>query len=297
VLMPPIDWCQPWLAPWREPGQRVAQVVAAGAALPDALNREQAAQQRMADGTLATQAPNEIEMPNAAAHASSANPQASVAPQSGRVGIEFVPQSALPPGMGYEHYMAQTGQCPTRENLHDFFNGLCWLRFPQTKRKINQLHAAQLELAGAGCGIGNGASASATPPRGPVRDALTVLDENAAFLLAPPPLWQALEARDWPRLFIDLRPLWADAQLVLFGHALLEKLVSPRKPITAHVYQAQPRLQSLEQLDTWIAADLSAARLAAKPFVPLPVLGIPGWWPENENISFYDDPLVFRPRR
>jgi hypothetical protein len=262
--MSPTDWRQPWLAPWRDPGQRVAQAVAAGAALPDALNREQAAQQRMA----------------------------------GCSGIEFVPQSALPPGQGYEHYMAQTGQCPTRENLHDFFNGLCWLRFPQTKRQINQLHAAELELAGAGCDIGNGNGNGATPPpRGPVRDALTVLDENAAFLIAPPPLWQALEARDWQRLFIELRPLWADAQLVLFGHALLEKLVSPRKPITAHVYRAQPALQSLEALDAWVAADLSAERLAAKPFVPLPVLGIPGWWPENENVSFYDDAQVFRPRR
>ena len=56
-------------------------------------------------------------------------------------------------------------------------------------------------------------------------------------------------------------------------------------------------MQSLEQLDAWVAADLSAARLAAKPFVPLPVLGIPGWWPENENVSFYDDAQVFRPRR
>lgn len=261
--MPSIDWHQPWLAPWREPGQRVAQAVVAGAALPDALNAEQAAQ-RLAGGA----------------------------------GIEFVPQSALPPGQGYEHYMAQTGQCPTRENLHDFFNGLCWLRFPQTKRQINQLHAAELARDGAGCGTGKAAAASAIPPpRGPVRDALTVLDENAAFLLAPPPLWQALEARDWPRLFIGLRPLWADAQLVLFGHALLEKLVAPRKPITAHVYRAQPAMASLEELDAWVAADLSAARLAAKPFVPLPVLGVPGWWPQNETLSFYDDAQVFRPRR
>ena len=299
--MPPIDWRQPWLAPWRDPGQRVAQAIAAGADLPAALNREWAAQQRMqqrvAGGTLAVQAPNEVATPNAAAHA-------------GHPGIEFVPQSALPPGQGYEHYMAQTGQCPTRENLHDFFNGLCWLRFPQTKRKINQLHATELERAstGAGCGIGNAATAgtgvgarataSATSPqRGPVRDALTVFDENAAFLLAPPLLWQALEARDWPRLFIELRPLWADAQLVLFGHALLEKLVAPRKPITAHVYRAQPTMPSLEPLDAWVAADLSAERLATKPFVPLPVLGVPGWWPENENVSFYDDAQVFRPRR
>ena len=208
------------------------------------------------------------------------------------VAVKFVPQSDLPPGMGYEHYLFQSSQCPTRDNLHDFFNGLCWLRFPQTKKKINQLHAA--ELAGAKAAFNAGAS---LPPRGPVRDALTVFDENAAFLLAPQPLWDALDARDWLRLFVDLRPLWAEAQLVLFGHALLEKLVYPRKPITAHVYRAQPAIHSIAQLDAWIAGDLMAAKLACKPFAPLPVLGVPGWWPENEEVSFYDDATVFRPRR
>ena len=204
------------------------------------------------------------------------------------VAVKFVPQSDLPPGMGYEHYLFQSSQCPTRDNLHDFFNGLCWLRFPQTKKKINQLHAAELS---------NGSTGTSPPPRGPVRDALTVFDENAAFLLAPQPLWDALDARDWLRLFVDLRPLWAEAQLVLFGHALLEKLVYPRKPITAHVYRAQPAIHSIAQLDAWIAGDLMAAKLACKPFAPLPVLGVPGWWPENEEVSFYDDATVFRPRR
>ena len=32
-------------------------------------------------------------------------------------------------------------------------------------------------------------------------------------------------------------------------------------------------------------------------FTPLPLLGIPGWWPENGELSFYDDAQVFRPRR
>ena len=202
--------------------------------------------------------------------------------------VRFVPQDALPPGQAYEHYLFHSGQCPTRDNLHDFFNGICWLRFPLTKKKINQLHAAELAAIAEG----------ANPPlRGPVRDALTVFDENAAFLLAPPPLWQALEARDWQRLFVGLRPLWKDAQLVLFGHALLEKLVYPRKQVTAHVYQAKPAIDSIAKLDAWIAGDLSAAKLAGKPFVPLPVLGVPGWWPGNEDFSFYDDLSVFRPRR
>ncbi len=199
--------------------------------------------------------------------------------------VHFVPQSALPDGQAYEQFIFDTQTVPTRDNLHDFFNGLCWLTFPQTKKKLNQLQAQQLAVDGV------------QKVRGPVRDALTLFDENAAFLLAPQPLWDALIARDWHRLFVTQRQLWAQAQLVLFGHALLEKLVNPRKPITAHVYRAQPAIDSIAKLDAWVAADLRAEKLASKPFVPLPVLGVPGWWAENEKLSFYEDLLVFRPEK
>ena len=199
--------------------------------------------------------------------------------------VQFVAQCELPAGKAYEAFIFETATVPTRDNLHDFFNGLCWLKFPLAKAKLNALQAAQIATAGV------------RPVRGPVRDALTLFDENAALLSAPPALWDALLARDWKRLFIELRPLWADAQLVLFGHALLEKLVSPRKPITAHVYRAPLAIDSIASLDFWLAEDLSADKLAAKPFSPLPVLGVPGWWAENENFSFYDDSQVFRPHR
>ena len=197
----------------------------------------------------------------------------------------FVPQSALPAGQAYERFIFDSGTVPTRDNLHDFFNGLCWLRFPQTKAKLNRLQAEQIAAAGV------------APLRGPVRDALTVFDENAALLWAPEPLWGALLDRDWRRLFVELRPLWQEAQLLLFGHALLEKLVYPRKPVTAHVYRAPSAMNSIASLDAGVAQDLSAEKIAGKPFTPLPVLGVPGWWPENENFSFYDDSFVFRPRR
>ena len=201
----------------------------------------------------------------------------------GSAPVRFVSQSQLPPGEAYERHIFNTGSVPTRDNLHDFFNGLCWMRFPATKKRLNQLQAAEI------------ANVGVTALRGPVRDALTVFDENAAFLLAPPLLWQALEARDWQRLFVGLRPLWKDAQLILFGHALVEKLVYARKPITAHIYRAQPAINSIAILDAWVANDLSAEKLASKPFVPMPVLGVPGWWAENEDFSFYDDASVFRP--
>lgn len=257
-----IDWSQPWFAPLRRPGEAAGALALQGAAVAQALNA--------------------VGRTHGAA---AANANAARAGDEGHCPVRFVPQGDLPPGEAYERYIFNTHDCPTRDGLHDFFNGLCWLRFPETKTRLNQLQAAEI------------ASAGIRPVRGPVRDALTLFDENAAFLLAPQALWDALIARDWQQLFIGLRPLWADTQLVLFGHALLEKLVYPRKPITAHVYRAQPAIHSIAELDAWVAADLSADKLAGKPFAPLPVLGVPGWWPENENFSFYDDSLVFRPRR
>jgi len=196
--------------------------------------------------------------------------------------VVFVPQSDLPSGVAYETFIFNTGKVPTRDGLHDFFNGLCWMHFPRTKKRLNQLQAAQITQTGI------------QPVRGPTRDALTVFDENAAFLLAPDVLWEALVVKDWHALFVTLRPLWREAQLVLFGHALLEKLVSPRKPVTAHVYYAQAAINSIAKLDQWIANDLSAEKLATKPFAHLPVLGVPLWWPENEDPAFYEDATVFR---
>lgn len=198
------------------------------------------------------------------------------------MGLQFVPQSYLPAGEAYESFIFRTRQVPTREGLHDFFNGLCWLQFPQTKTRLNQLQAAQIAATGI------------QPQRGPARDALTIFDENAAFFQGPDVLWDALAAKDWHALFVAHRALWAQARLVLFGHALLEKLASPRKPITAHVYRAQAATKSIADLDNWMAGDLRAEKLAAKPFAHLPVLGVPGWWAANEDFDFYVDPSVFR---
>ena len=202
--------------------------------------------------------------------------------QGGAQAVRFVSQEVLPEGQAYERFIFERRECPTREGLHDFFNGLCWMVFPQAKRQVNRLQAGQIALHGVG-GI-----------RGPVRDALTVFDENGALLDAPAPLWDALVARQWQRLFVDLRPLWAQARLVVFGHALLEKLATARKDLTAHVWRSSAPLASLPQADCWLAAQMTEAALAAKPFVPLPVLGVPGWWAANADPGFYDDATVFR---
>jgi hypothetical protein len=190
----------------------------------------------------------------------------------------FVEQSALPAGEPYEAFVARTACVPTRDNLHDLFNGLVWLSDPKTKRRLNALQAQQLALRGA------------SGPRGALRDALTLFDENAAILKAPAPLVDALRARDWRTLFVERRTDWNSASLRLFGHALLEKLTQPRKNITAHVWLVE------EITDAAVAASLNPEKLAAKSFFPLPVLGVPGWWSANEAPGFYDDAGVFRTR-
>ncbi|WP_431276763.1 DUF3025 domain-containing protein [Variovorax ureilyticus] len=199
--------------------------------------------------------------------------------------LRFVPGDSAPPGEAYEAFIHRTACVPTRDNLHDFFNGLVWHHFPETKRRLNELQAAEIARDGIGAS------------RGPLRDALTLFDENGAVLEAPGPLWDAFRARDWQGLFVTHRSLWREARLLVFGHALLEKLTTPRKAATAHVLIAPGEMPSIPLDDATIAASLHPAHLATKPFAPLPVLGVPGWCVRNENFSFYDDSEVFRPRR
>lgn len=244
-----LDWDRPWLAPFRAHAAQVSHGLARGQSVSELLN--DLAQGRQAAG-------------------------------SDPLPVRFVSQSCLPEGHAYEDFIWHRRQVPTRDNLHDLFNGLAWLTWPRTKARLNALQAGQIAAAGVGT------------TRGPLRDALTLFDENAAIVLGPPELMQALRARDWQRLFVALRPLWAQAQVLLFGHAAQEKLQAPRKAITAHVYLPRHDLRG-QGLDASLAADLDPDHLACKPYTPLPVLGIPGWWAANANFSFYDDSQVFRP--
>lgn len=191
----------------------------------------------------------------------------------------FVDQSALPAGEPYESFIARTGCVPTRHLSHDLFNALVWCVHPRLKTHLNALQSEQIERVGVG------------PVRGAVRDALTLFDENAAWLQAPAPLTDALRQRDWSQLFVTHRALWCDTRLVLFGHALLDKLLQPRKAITAHVWVVPP---DVADPVAWLVEHLTPDVLSRKPWLPLPVLGVPGWWNSNEQIGFYDDAAVFR---
>lgn len=211
-------------------------------------------------------------------------PQPQALTQAARAPVAFVPQADLPESQAYEDFIFATSRVPTREGLHDFFNALCWMHFPLTKKRLNQLQAAEIARAGV------------QQVRGPVRDAATVFDENALLIQASDALWTALTEHRWRDALVGLREEWAHTRRWTFGHAALEKLVQPYKSITVHLWRV-PEAVAPADLDRWLSQDLTAEKLARKPFSPLPVLGVPGWWRANDDAAFYDDADVFRPRR
>jgi hypothetical protein len=212
--------------------------------------------------------------------------------------IRFVPQAELPEGRAYEEFIGATGCVPTRDNLHDFFNGLVWLTFPRIKQQLNALQAAQIALAGVG------------KSRGPARDGATIFDENCALLVVRADeegaaLVVALREHAWSEaLFARRGQFGGAAQVWLFGHALMEKLAAPRKAITAHTrvleapdaYFSWPHEEQRAWIDRHVAQALAHDGLSTAAFTPLPVLGIPGWWPD-QDAAFYADATVFRPKR
>ncbi|WP_119290438.1 DUF3025 domain-containing protein [Azohydromonas sediminis] len=175
----------------------------------------------------------------------------------------------------YEALVARTRAVPVRDTLHDALNGLVWLHRPALKWALNHAHAQQIARHGAG------------GRRGAVRDALTLLDENGVLLAAPPGLVEALRRRDWAALFVGHRAAWAQARLEVVGHGLLEQLArAPRKALTAHAWCVPA---------AHFDAPALPSGLTPASWTPLPVLGVPGWWPDNDALTFYADAAVFRP--
>jgi len=258
-----IDWSAPWLAPFSSRGRRWL----------DRVQADPADYVRM----LARQARD-------AGHAT-----------GGGCPLSFIEQSELPPGVAYEAHIAQTGCVPTRRNLHDFFNALVWFAYPGVKAMLNARQARAIDRSGVGA------------ERGAERDFLTLFDENALiFVCSDPSLGTALKAFEWRRLFLEERAAWGErCEVRVFGHALLEKLISPYKACTGHAwivaapseYFDWPGDRRDAWLDRTVAASLEGGVLDAGRYAPLPVLGVPGFWPANVDPLFYDDRQVFRAGR
>jgi len=211
--------------------------------------------------------------------------------------LRFADARVAPSG-AYERVIREHGAVPTRASgagmLHDWFNALAWLAWPRTKARLNRLQSDAIV-----------AQETALPQRGALRDAATILDESGVlFVCNDPALADALRRLDWHALFVDgRRRFLAAARVRLLGHGLGEKLLAPYKALCAHAWIVEAPgdtpIDALDgdALDAAASATLGAATLRASALSPLPLLGVPGWWPANSAPAFYDDAQVFRPGR
>lgn len=189
--------------------------------------------------------------------------------------IRFVPPG--PKRAAYELQVHETGRVETRpENLHDWFNALCWLAFPRTKACINAMHAAEIP--------------NEKGRRGRRRDLLTIFDEGGALVVcADETLNDLVREFRWKELFWTHRErVKQSMRFVVLGHAVLEQALEPRPGITCKALFASPGADLDAQAAAWLPKGTSPRDLA-----PLPVFGYPGW-AENERAEFYDDERYFR---
>ena len=189
--------------------------------------------------------------------------------------VRFVAPTAEPGP--YEMRVHATGRVETRpENLHDWFNALCWLAFPRTKARINAMHAAAIPQE--------------KGQRGRLRDMLTIFDEGGALVVcADEELNDLVREFRWKELFWTRRQrVGAAMRFVVLGHAVLEQALKPWPGITCKAIFASPDADLDAHAAAWLPKGASPRDLA-----PLPVFGYPGW-ADNSRAEFYDDKRYFR---
>ena len=194
----------------------------------------------------------------------------------------------------YELEIYQLGNVATRLNWHDTFNAMVWQSYPKTKVALNALHYHAMQ---------NNPSTA----RGAQRDAATLFDE-CGFILpySNPALFELMIQHEWHELFVTHAQSWgSEINALVFGHATFENLLAPFIGLTGKCWPilVESTFFSLDlpeqrqYLDHFIAAQLHQGWLQRpRQLPPLPYLGIPNWWPEQDE-AFYSNPAYFRPRR
>ena len=197
--------------------------------------------------------------------------------------------------LAYERSVHERGELPVQPgSRHDRCNVEAWCRFPRVKARINAGHVAE---------DGRPAGANGRTRR---RDALTLLDEAGALVaVSDPRVEPMVRAFAWRRLFVEHRALaLAAMRCEVVGHGLMASLERPFVGLTARALfvPLAPSVLAADETTRRAALDETAAALvdalaAPADLAPLPVLGIPGWWPANEDPAFYDNRTYFRPGR
>ncbi|MBM5571426.1 MULTISPECIES: DUF3025 domain-containing protein [Deefgea] len=194
----------------------------------------------------------------------------------------------------YELEIYQLGNVATRLNWHDTFNAMVWQSYPKTKVALNALHYHAMQH-------------SPNTTRGALRDAATLFDE-CGFILpySNPALLELMIQHEWYELFVTQAQSWGrEINALVFGHATFENLLAPFIGLTGKCWPVlvDSAFFNLDfpaqrqHLDHVIAEQIHQGWLQRpRQLPPLPYLGIPQWWPQQDE-AFYRNQAYFRPRR
>ena len=219
--------------------------------------------------------------------------------------IKFVPQDEKSNQFEdhYEPRIYLKGEVQTRlENWHDFFQVLVWRTFPNIKIELNACHyRAALQRS---------TVETTRKNRSPIENAITLFDECGAIIVTSDhELANLVREHQWKALFWSQRQALASQfKCIVFGHALYEKALQPYIGMTAHCIIVEASEKELllpsEQLNAFCDETVMQYFAGNNPKIsspkslsPFPLLGMPGWHPENHQESFYDNAEYFRPKR
>lgn len=203
----------------------------------------------------------------------------------------FAPQdqALLDDGLHYETRIAERGAIATRAgNWHDLFNAAIWCRYPAIKRALNAQQIAHIATMG-------------PSQRNRAQYALTQFDEAGAIVRVRDPQLLALwDRHDWPALFHAHGDAWRNGDIriaAVIGHALLEHALVPEVFLVGKCLVVQGDGDD----DVCVAR---TARAIAEGTVlndplelrPLPMAGIPGWYP-GQDARFFAEAECFQPVR
>ena len=219
--------------------------------------------------------------------------------------IQSVAQGAAPEIFD-EHYESRIylkGELQTRlENWHDYFNAMCWLQFPKIKASLNALHFESSKTRQPGTN------------RSPLENAITLFDECGAVVIADDEsILDLIRNHEWKELFLD-KKFWDNkdafgnhVQCYVFGHAMHEKTLMPyigmtaqtvllKKPSGFFLQAYSKQLAEIDQVvsDMWFNKCPNKSIDSPKDLQAFPVLGVPGWWSQTQDETFYSNSDYFR---
>lgn len=202
--------------------------------------------------------------------------------------LRFVAQTPdlLADGVHYEARIFERGDIATRiGNWHDLLNAMVWCRFPALKSALNLRQHRDVQRIGA-------------KQRTPAQYAQTLFDEGGALVqLRDAGLVPVWDAHDWRELFRPQHWQSGAIRIDVFGHALMEHALTPGKLMTAKCLVWCGDRDGFDCIAATSAA-IAGARWLTDPqeLRPLPVSGIPGWHPLQDE-AFYASAECFRPAR